>query len=680
MRGAYTPLPSWTAPELRQLVSLMLRPDPDDRPSTGALLQLAPVRGMLQQLVALAAAGTQQPCMTDADLCSVLKVQPIELRQVQGSQPAPESQDEEQVQVQHQDQPGEQEPHWQQQQRPPASSGSELAEALEGVVTAVRRLQPRKPPRRSSTAKCTSAQSASHTPLGAPTSEKPPRRRTSGNVHQNVCDAACCPGVAGKGSITVNSGSAQTAAAAAAALQSMPAPAAMPSTRRVTPHAWASTAAWDVEQRRLAEARYAARALEQRLAREQARSRRKSANPAGGAASAPVTPRPPEERSEERSGNAPGALGCDPEAAAAQDAALLLLLRQLRAASGAGAREASGPEGVYQQPGRLDGGDQESGDSDGSLSGEVGEMQQHHTGDSGDSERTSALAAAAGRAWGLVLSAMEGREPLSTSSSHAGNGGDAPHGDTQESQWDVRHDSITSYQYQQQQQQDFAGAGPTAALEARLEAALANGDAAGASAAADRLLWLAAAGRSCDGGQRSGDAISCSPTSATDALAATLADEAAAAAAALRDERAAEATVQLLNGLVGGLVAAAMTAPEPASLPPPDSVIPHPALAQLSSVRRAGAATMQRAASAPLRPRPAAIGGVKSIVARPLPDLPSGVGGGTATAGVVVRPSGAVGTPAADSALTRLRDVGLMPVAGERPKSSRQTSSSRHAS
>jgi hypothetical protein len=58
----------------------------------------------------------------------------------------------------------------------------------------------------------------------------------------------------------------------AAAYAALPTPVAVQATKRPSLHAWDASAAYEVQQKKRAEARYQARIMEQRMAREQVRT------------------------------------------------------------------------------------------------------------------------------------------------------------------------------------------------------------------------------------------------------------------------------------------------------------------------------------------------------------------------------------------------------------------------
>jgi hypothetical protein len=313
LRNAYMPLPLSCSRPLQQLVGMLLRADPDDRPTTADLLATSLVRKHLQLLLGLAQgvhrapAATAPDCETAGTAGGSRSATPEAGRLLNSSQAqaaaaigraAPSAL--QQLEQQQEDDMFAEE----------VQLGGGLSLALRDMMLAVKRM--------------------ANVPLhaGGSGSSSPPRRRRAAIAGPSAAAVAAAPaagdssadavvgfgvdgsscnaeqpdssspacgerqagGSRGSSKARADSDKARTTAGSsssdavdsevpaarsasvssgAAAYAALPTPVAVLSTKRPSLHAWDASAAYEVQQKKRAEARYQARIMEQRMAREQ---------------------------------------------------------------------------------------------------------------------------------------------------------------------------------------------------------------------------------------------------------------------------------------------------------------------------------------------------------------------------------------------------------------------------
>ncbi|WIA15886.1 hypothetical protein OEZ85_012635 [Tetradesmus obliquus] len=282
LRNAYMPLPLSCSRPLQQLVGMLLRADPDDRPTTADLLATSLVRKHLQLLLVLAQGVHRAPAAASAG---------------------------------------------------PAAAAAEVeqANAAGGSRSGTPEVGKRGSSSSSSSSQAAAAADGTADSRSAATSMQQLEQQQQQQLQQQEEDVAAAEEVQ------------------------------LGATKRPSLHAWDASAAYEVQQKKRAEARYQARIMEQRMAREQARQRRKELDPAAAArAAAQQQELELLQEAQRRSRQAAAAdssssgsmepLSLSAEAAAAaaaavQDEQLQLLLEQLRgnAAARAGSSNASSP-------------------------------------------------------------------------------------------------------------------------------------------------------------------------------------------------------------------------------------------------------------------------------------------------------------------------------------------------
>ncbi|WIA36057.1 hypothetical protein OEZ86_007415 [Tetradesmus obliquus] len=385
LRNAYMPLPLSCSRPLQQLVGMLLRADPDDRPTTADLLATSLVRKHLQLLLGLAQGVHRAPAAASAG---------------------------------------------------PAAAAAEVEQA--NAARGSRSGTPEVGKRGSSSSSSQAAAAAGGTAdsRSAATSMQQLEQQQQQQLQQQEEDDAAAEEVQ------------------------------LGATKRPSLHAWDASAAYEVQQKKRAEARYQARIMEQRMAREQARQRRKELDPAAAARAAAQQQELDLLQEAQRRGRQAAAaaaadsssgssepLSLSAEAAAAaaaavQDEQLQLLLEQLRgnaAARAPGSSNASSPlpwvaAGDVADDVVGDGGGSAMGSDDEEVEEELGlddglDSSADAVGDDEDYAQALALvaasegsaqaaadaaagstavrqaagraAAAAGRAWRLVMASLE---------------------------------------------------------------------------------------------------------------------------------------------------------------------------------------------------------------------------------------------------------------------------------
>jgi hypothetical protein len=319
LRNAYMPLPLSCNRPLQQLVGMLLRADPDDRPTTADLLATSLVRKHLQLLLGLAQGVQRGPALAAAG--AALEAEQAgaaggsrsgtpeagkrggssSSSQAAGaaggaldSRAAPVYLQQLEQQQLDEDVPAEE-----------VQLGGGLSLALRDMMLAVKRMakaplhaggsSSSSPARRRRVAAAApgtaSAAGDGRTGLGSdgssdsnshsgeqPGSSSPAcgerqtggsrgstRARPGSEKQQTTAGGSSSDALEAEAAAS-RSASVSTGAAAYAAL---PTPVAVPATKRPSLHAWDASAAYEVQQKKRAEARYQARIMEQRMAREQ---------------------------------------------------------------------------------------------------------------------------------------------------------------------------------------------------------------------------------------------------------------------------------------------------------------------------------------------------------------------------------------------------------------------------
>jgi hypothetical protein len=312
LRNAYMPLPLSCSRPLQQLVGMLLRADPDDRPTTADLLATSLVRKHLQLLLGLAqgvhrapaspalalaeaeqaiAAGGSRSATPEAGKRAAAAGAAAEGAADSRAAPNPalaslqlsEQQEDEDV-------PAEE-----------VQLGGGLSLALRDMMLAVKRMAKvplhaggssgsSSPPQRrraaaAATAACAGADGGAAAFDGSANSNSRSGEQPSNGSSSPACGDRQATG--SRGSTRTRQGSEKqqqptaggsssdaleaepAAARSATAYAALPTPVAVPATKRPSLHAWDASAAYEVQQKKRAEARYQARIMEQRMAREQ---------------------------------------------------------------------------------------------------------------------------------------------------------------------------------------------------------------------------------------------------------------------------------------------------------------------------------------------------------------------------------------------------------------------------
>lgn len=297
LRNAYTPLPLTCSRPLQQLVGLLLRADPDDRPTTTDLLGMSLVRKHLQVLVGLAQGVNRSPAgsgsnrlAAGADGSNLSGLDRGAVGPEDGTPAAAAAASRRKSGLM---QPGLATPEGQE-----VDLGNGASLGLQDMMLALRRMakaplhsgSSSPPPRRTRMAAAAlhgSSNEGSGTVATQQQGVKRPNSSSSDRVNalanaagsrsfSNSRDRAPAGSssteftdVEPAASAGASSPSPVAAAAAAAAYAGMPAPVADPNTKRQVVNTWDASAHWEAQQSRQADMRYQAKIMEQRMAREQ---------------------------------------------------------------------------------------------------------------------------------------------------------------------------------------------------------------------------------------------------------------------------------------------------------------------------------------------------------------------------------------------------------------------------
>jgi hypothetical protein len=314
LRNAYMPLPLSCSRPLQQLVGMLLRADPDDRPTTADLLATSLVRKHLQLLLGLAqgvhrgpAAAAAAAAGPNTEIASTAGgsrsgtpeagrlLTSSQMQAAVDSRAAPSAL--QQLEQQQEDDLSAEE----------VQLGGGLSLALRDMMIAVKRMakvplhaggsSSSSPPRRRRAAVVAAAAAAA--PVAGDSStglasdlgfdgasgeqpdgsspacgERQPgssRGSTRARTDSDKLNTAAGSSSSSSDAVDIEaaSGRSGSVSSGAAAYGALPTPVAVPTTKRPSLHAWDASAAYEVQQKKRAEARYQARIMEQRMAREQ---------------------------------------------------------------------------------------------------------------------------------------------------------------------------------------------------------------------------------------------------------------------------------------------------------------------------------------------------------------------------------------------------------------------------